>query len=196
MSDGMNFRRVAEIVNGDPDRRFVVVSAPGKRFGNDNKVTDLLYDAHTALEEGGDFHSAFTKVRDRFIGIAREIGLTFDIGAVLDECEREIEAERDRDFTASRGEYLSARVMAELLKAPFIDARDTVRFFEDGRLDAEKTFALVKDALKGKKRAVVSGFYGAYPNGKIKTFSRGGSGPIRKLDGRERISCLRSEDRR
>lgn len=175
MSDGMNFRRVADIVNGDPDRRFIVVSAPGKRFGNDSKVTDLLYDAHSALEAGGDFHAAFTKVRDRFFGIVRECGLSFDMGAVLDECERRIGEERSRDFTASRGEYLSARVMAELLGVPFIDAGDTVRFFEDGRLNAAETFALVKEALKGKRRAVISGFYGAYPDGKIKTFSRGGS---------------------
>lgn len=175
MSDGMNFRRVADIVNGDPDRRFVVVSAPGKRFGNDNKVTDLLYDAHTALVTGGDFSAAFCRVRDRFLGIVREIGLSFDMNSLLDECEREIEAEKNRDFTASRGEYLSARIMAELLGVPFIDAKDTVRFFGDGRLDSETTFALVQEALKGKRRAVVSGFYGAYADGRVKTFSRGGS---------------------
>lgn len=175
MSDGMNFRRVADIMNGDPDRRFLVVSAPGKRFGNDSKVTDLLYSAHDALEAGGDFRAAFTKVRDRFSGIVREIGLAFNIDSVLDECEREIEAEKSRDFTASRGEYLSARIMAGLLNVPFIDARDTVRFFEDGRLNDKETFALVKKAIRGKRRAVVSGFYGACPNGKVKTFSRGGS---------------------
>ncbi len=175
MSDGMNFRRVADIMNGDSDRRFLVVSAPGKRFGNDSKVTDLLYAAHDALEAGGDFRAAFKKVRDRFSGIVREIGLAFKIDSVLDECEREIEAEKNRDFTASRGEYLSARIMAGLLNVPFIDARDTVRFFEDGRLNDEETFALVKEAIRGKRRAVVSGFYGACPNGKVKTFSRGGS---------------------
>ena len=175
MSDGMNFRRVADIMNGDSDRRFLVVSAPGKRFGNDSKVTDLLYAAHDALEAGGDFRAAFKKVRDRFSGIVREIGLAFKIDSVLDECEREIEAEKSRDFTASRGEYLSARIMAGLLNVPFIDARDTVRFFEDGRLNDEETFALVKEAIRGKRRAVVSGFYGACPNGKVKTFSRGGS---------------------
>lgn len=175
MSDGMNFRRVADIMNGDSNRRFLVVSAPGKRFGNDSKVTDLLYAAHDALEAGGDFRAAFKKVRDRFSGIVREIGLAFKIDSVLDECEREIEAEKSRDFTASRGEYLSARIMAGLLNVPFIDARDTVRFFEDGRLNDEETFALVKEAIRGKRRAVVSGFYGACPNGKVKTFSRGGS---------------------
>ena len=175
MSDGMNFRRVADIVGSDPDRRYVVVSAPGRRFGGDGKVTDLLYDVHNLLEQGGDFHAAFQKVRDRFLGIAKESGLSLDMGALLDECEAEIEKERSRDFTASRGEYLSARIMAELLSVPFIDARDTVKFFEDGTLDKEETFDLMREALKGKRRAVVAGFYGALPNGKIKTFSRGGS---------------------
>lgn len=175
MSDGTNFRRVAEIINCDPDRRFVVVSAPGKRFGNDSKVTDLLYRAQETLDQGGDFHAAFTKVRDRFTGIVREIGLSFDVDALLDECEAEIQKERSGDFTASRGEYLSACVMAELLGVPFIDARDVVRFCGDGRLNGKETFALVKEALKGKRRAVVAGFYGADPNGKVRTFSRGGS---------------------
>ena len=175
MSDGMNFRRVKEIINSDPARRFVVVSAPGKRFGNDSKVTDLLYDAHSALEGGGDFHAAFQKVRDRFLGIVRESGLSFDMNAVLDECEAEIKREKSRDFTASRGEYLSARIMAQLLGASFIDARDTVRFFGDGRLNNSETYERVRAALKGKSRAVVAGFYGALPDGRVKTFSRGGS---------------------
>ena len=175
MSDGMNFRRVKEIIDSDPDRRYVVVSAPGRRFGGDSKVTDLLYEAHDALIEGRDFHAAFQKVRDRFIAIVRESGLSFDINIVLDECEQAIMTERSSDFTASRGEYLAARIMAMLLDAPFIDARDVVKFFEDGRLNGPETFELTRCALKGKRRAVVAGFYGALPSGKIKTFSRGGS---------------------
>ncbi len=175
MSDGTNFRRVEQIISSDPSRRFVVVSAPGKRFGGDSKVTDLLYAAQHALEEGGDFHAAFSPVAERFKGIARELGLDADVQKILDECEEETAREKSADFTASRGEYLSARLMAELLGAPFIDAKDTVRFYGDGRLDGETTFALLKEALKGKKRAVISGFYGALPSGRIKTFSRGGS---------------------
>ena len=175
MSDGMNFRRVKEIIDSDPDRRYVVVSAPGKRFGGDSKVTDLLYDAFAALEEGGDFHAAFQKVRDRFLGIVRESGLSFEIGSLLDECEREIIERKSRDFTASRGEYLAGQIMAKLLDAPFIDAKEVVHFFEDGRLNNNKTYELLRGALKGKRRAVVAGFYGSLPGGEIKTFSRGGS---------------------
>ena len=175
MSDGMNFRRVRDIINSDSDRRYVIVSAPGRRFSGDGKVTDLLYDAHAVLEGGGDFHAAFQKVRDRFVGIVKESGLDFDINALLDTCEREIIQENSKDFTASRGEYLAARIMAALLNVPFIDSKDTVKFFEDGRLDNQTTFALTKEALKGKERAVVAGFYGSLPSGQIKTFSRGGS---------------------
>lgn len=168
-------RRVKEIVESEPSRRFVVVSAPGKRFSGDSKVTDLLYSAHAALEEGGDFHALFQKVRDRFTSIVKESGLCFEINALLDECEEEIVRECSRDFTASRGEYLSAKITAALLNAEFIDARDTVAFFEDGRLDAQTTYQKMGRALKNKERAVVAGFYGAYPNGNLKTFSRGGS---------------------
>ena len=175
MSDGMNFCRVAEIIKSDPARRYIVVSAPGKRFGNDGKITDLLYTAHTALTEGKDFHAAFQKVRDRFLGIVKESGLSFDMEAMLDECEQEIIKERERDFTASRGEYLSGRIMAALLNVPFIDAKDVVKFFEDGTLNQSETISFLKQALQGKRRAVVAGFYGALPNGKVKTFSRGGS---------------------
>ena len=174
-SDGVNLCRVKEIVESDPCRRYIVVSAPGKRFGNDSKVTDLLYSAHAALEEGGNFHALFQKVRDRFCGIVRESGLNFPIDALLDECEEEIVKEQSRDFTASRGEYLSAKIMAAMLKADFIDARDTVMFFEDGRLNADETYRRMRGALQNKQRVVVAGFYGAYQSGKIKTFSRGGS---------------------
>ena len=174
-SDGTNFRRVEEIVKSDPSRRFVVVSAPGKRFGADKKVTDLLYAAHAVLEAGGDFHAAFAPVADRFKGIVRELGLELDFQSVLDACEEETERVKKTDFTVSRGEYLSAILMAALLDAPFIDAKDVVRFDADGKFDGETTFPLLQQALKGKPRAVVSGFYGALPSGEIKTFSRGGS---------------------
>lgn len=174
MADGISIRRVAEIVNADPSRRFIVVSAPGKRFGQDTKVTDLLYETYEEFRVTGKLGSAFAKVRDRFRSLVLELGLSFDVGALLDETEREIYAEPTKDFIASRGEYLAGRITAELLGADFIDARDAVKFNEEGRLDP-CTYELLASALKGKKRALVAGFYGADPQGKVKTFSRGGS---------------------
>lgn len=174
MADGINMQRVADIVNGDPSRRYVVVSAPGKRFGGDIKITDLLYETADDVKRTGKTGEAFEKVKSRFVSIVHELGLSFDIEHLLAQTQREIEAENTADFAASRGEYLSGRIMAELLGVPFIDARAVVKFDETGKLD-NKTYSLLRAELKGKKRAVVSGFYGEDVNGKVKTFSRGGS---------------------
>ena len=175
MADGTNMRRVADIVASDESRRYVVVSAPGKRFGGDAKITDLLYETYRNVSETGSAGEAFGKVKERFRGITGELGLDFDIDSLLADTEKEILAERSEDFTASRGEYLSARLTAVLLGVPFIDAREVVKFDAEGRFDGTRTDALLKEALKGKRRAVVSGFYGEDAFGKVKTFSRGGS---------------------
>lgn len=174
MADGMTILRVKKILESDAARRYVVVSAPGKRFGGDIKITDLLYETYENVKNTGKCGAQFEKVAERFRGIVRELDLAFDIDALLAETEREICAEKSADFTASRGEYLSARIMAELLRVPFIDAREVVKFKENGKLD-ERSYGLLAAALKGKRNAVVSGFYGEDVNGKVKTFSRGGS---------------------
>ena len=175
MSDGINLRRVADIIESDPERKYVVVSAPGKRYSGDEKVTDLLYEAQKNLDEKGALGEPFQKVCARFCGIVAELGLEMDVEGLLRETEEEIVRENDADFTASRGEYLAGRVTAELLGVPFIDARDIIRFNESGLLDSERSFLLTSEALKGKSRAVVAGFYGALPDGRVRTFSRGGS---------------------
>ena len=126
MADGHTMTKVKKIIESDPDRRFVVVSAPGKRFSGDTKVTDLLYKCHAELMDHGDCKLAFADVRRRFEGIVKELNLDFDISPVLDDTERRIEEERSEEFTASRGEYLAAVVMARLLGAKFIDAEDVV----------------------------------------------------------------------
>ena len=162
MADGINILRVAEIFRADPARRYLVASAPGKRFGGDVKVTDKLYETYRAVAEKG-VCEPFTAVKERFRGIVREIGLDFGIEEILSETERAIMREKSEEFTASRGEYLSGRIMAALLGIPFVDACDAVRFTEDGRLDCEKTYSLM------------AGFYGADERGKVHTFSRGGS---------------------
>lgn len=175
MADGITMLRVRKIIESDAARRYVVVSAPGKRFSGDVKVTDLLYETYENVAVRGETGEAFEKICDRFRGIVSELGLEMDVDGLLAATQKDILREATPDFCASRGEYLSARIMAQLLDVPFIDARDTVRFGADGRLDGEKTYALLAAALKGKKRAVVSGFYGEDVNGKVKTFSRGGS---------------------
>lgn len=175
MADGITMLRVKSIIESDPARRYVVVSAPGKRFGGDIKVTDLLYETYDNVAVNGETGAAFEKICERFRGIVSELKLDMDIDAILAETGEAIVKEASPDFCASRGEYLSGRVMAELLGISFIDARDVVKFGPDGKLDNKRTYALLAEALKGKKRALVTGFYGEDANGRVKTFSRGGS---------------------
>ena len=175
MADGNIIVEVKKIMESDKDRRFAVVSAPGKRYSGDVKVTDLLYSCQSELNETGGISKSFPAVRARFLDIARQLNLKTDIGAVLDETERRIVSENSTDFTASRGEYLSARVFAEVSGAKFIDSEEVIFFKADGTLDGAKTYKAISEAVDGVKLAVFPGFYGKGADGRVKTFSRGGS---------------------
>ncbi len=175
MADGNVIKSVKNIIDGDMDRRFIIVSAPGKRYSGDIKVTDLLYDSYNALVSGGDFKKAFAAVKARYVSIVKELNLNFDINSVLEETEERIIKERSEDFTASRGEYLCARIVAGVLNAKFIDAENVIFFDENGALNGEKSYKAVAEAVKDAPRAVFPGFYGRGADGKVKTFSRGGS---------------------
>ncbi len=175
MADGNVIKSVKNIIDGDMDRRFIIVSAPGKRYSGDIKVTDLLYDSYNALVSGGDFKKAFAAVKARYVSIVKELNLNFDINSVLEETEERIIKERSEDFTASRGEYLCARIVAGVLNAKFIDAENVIFFDENGALNGEKSYKAVAEAVKDASRAVFPGFYGRGADGKVKTFSRGGS---------------------
>ena len=175
LADGNNIKRAADIVLSDPSRRYAVVSAPGRRFSEDVKVTDLLYACYKDSVEKGNCSEAFSKIRKRFRSIVDELGLSFDIEPVLDKTEEEIETYKSADFTASRGEYLNARIMAVLLGWQFVDAKDIIFFKENGTLDEKKSYPLIAEKLAEAKHAVVPGFYGTDAHGNIKTFSRGGS---------------------
>ena len=175
MADGNVIAGVKKIIESDPSRRFVVVSAPGKRYSGDIKVTDLLYACHKEAIKGGSCKNSFAQVRARFEDIVKQLSLSFDISSVLDQTERRIEQEKNEDFTASRGEYLSARIMAEFLGAKFIDPGEVIFFTPEGNLDGAKSYKAISSAVAGCKLAVFPGFYGADENGRVKTFSRGGS---------------------
>ncbi len=175
MADGNVIKNVKNIIDADSQRKFIVVSAPGKRYSGDVKVTDLLLKCHSEVMCGGNVKAVFAAVRARFVSLVRELNIVFDINSVLDETEALIESERSEDFTASRGEYLSARIMSAVLGASFIDAKDVIFFDENGALDGEKSYKAVADALKDCNRAVFPGFYGRGVDGRVKTFSRGGS---------------------
>ena len=176
LSDADQFRKVAAILQADPTRRFVVVSAPGKRFSGDDKITDLLYKCADLSSRREDFSPAFGPIRERFLSIERDLSIeSAHISEALDQIEAELGTGRaSRDYVASRGEYLCAKLMGAYLHVPMVDAARLIRFTEDGELDMETT-ACYCAPLKDLPRAVIPGFYGAMPDGSIRTFSRGGS---------------------
>ena len=174
MADGNVIKHVKSIIESDKERRFIVVSAPGKRYSGDTKVTDLLY-ACRVTNDREEFKKSFAPVRNRFISIIKELNTDFDIMSLLDEVEEQIYLNNSLDFTASRGEYICAIIMAHVLGAKFIDAKDVIFFNADGTLNSEKTYKCVAATLSGVPRAVISGFYGMGADGNIKTFTRGGS---------------------
>ncbi len=175
MADGRIICRAADIIRSDAERRYVVVSAPGKRFSGDIKVTDLLYKCSDALEAGDmeTFRQTFEKIRVRFLNVQNEIGKDVGVQAGLDEVEQQMLAGAGRDYCASRGEFFAARIMAAVLEVPFVDATEFIRFNQNGTLDPI-TFELGAKVLGQFERAVIPGFYGLGADGKVKTFSRGG----------------------
>lgn len=175
MADGNVILKAANIVKSDPSRRYVVVSAPGKRYSGDVKVTDLLYQCHDQAVKGDlpAFRATFEKIRVRFLNIEKELGKELGLKTLLDEIENRIEQGESEDYCASRGEYLAGRIMAAVLNLPFVDATEFVRFDEKGVL-SDETYRLGAEILKKHQGAVIPGFYGLGADGKIKTFSRGG----------------------
>lgn len=167
--------QVKNIIQSDVSRRFVIVSAPGKRFSGDEKVTDLLYACFEEKKISGKCDGYFSKIRERFCGIVNELGLDFDITPYLDEAEKGIIESETPDFAASRGEYLSAIIMSKVLGMDFVDAGEIIKFTAKGVFDSEFTNDLVSKRLSFYNGAVIPGFYGTLPDGTIKTFTRGGS---------------------
>ena len=175
MADAKSITKVAEIIKQDAKRRYVVVSAPGKRFSQDHKVTDMLYACYHDLQINGECKDTFDKIRERFRGIVADRAIDLDIDSYLDKVEEEMNKYDSAEFCASRGEYLSAVIMAKVLGYAFIDAKDIMVFDENGDFQAELTNEKVKSALASVERAVVPGFYGGDEAGIVHTFSRGGS---------------------
>lgn len=178
MATSENILRCADIVNSEPDRRYIIVSAPGKRNGGDRKITDMLYACYHEVDVNGECKATFDKIRARYEEIASELGLNVNIVEKLKEVEDGLLKYRSAEYAASRGEYLGGIIMAGVLNAEFVDAAEVIKFSSDGEFDSESTNdALVRrlSAIDKNKRVVIPGFYGADSAGMIHTFSRGGS---------------------
>lgn len=174
LADADCIRRVEKIIRSNPKRRFVVPSAPGKRFADDKKITDLLLTWHNLARQGLDPGQPAGIIRDRFCELAEQLGVQFDVASELDRIAIQAGVHKEPDFMASRGEYLNGRLVAEFLNAQFVDPAECIRFDYEGSLDPA-TYDLLGKRLAGEGLFVVPGFYGALPDGRIKTFSRGGS---------------------
>lgn len=175
VADAAQIRKIAAIVKSDERRRFVVVSAPGKRTAGDKKITDLLYLCHSLGEQGLDAAAPFSVVKSRYLEIAEELNVA---GAWewLRDIGQQIAAGADKDWVASRGEWLSAKIIADFLDAEFVDAAEGVCFGSDGRFHAAQTYAQLGARLATVSgMAVIPGFYGLGDDGCVRCFSRGGS---------------------
>lgn len=175
MADASAIRQVKSIIESDDSRRYVVVSAPGKRFKDDIKITDMLYKCYNEVLETGTCKKSFALIRQRYVEIAKDLGIKLDIESILDQTEQEINEKKSADFSASRGEYLSARIIADFMGVEFIDSADIIRFDSHDKLNNDYTDDKVSTILSKVERAVIPGFYGKNFQGEIKTFSRGGS---------------------
>lgn len=174
MADAKQFEKVKSIVQADPARRVVIVSAAGKRFSDDHKLTDLLYLCYAHLKYGVSCDSVFHMIRSRYIEIRDHLELKTDLETEFDALRRKMDAGISQDELVSRGEYFAAKLMADYLGYDFLDSELWLKFNLDGTVDQEKSYEILARMASGR-RVVIPGFYGAMPDGSIKTFTRGGS---------------------
>ena len=175
LANAEQFQKVGDIIRSDESRRYVVPSAPGKRFSADTKVTDLLYTCYDKAEAGEDFTDALTEIKGRFYEIIKGLNLDLSLEEEFRQIEADFKAHAGNEYAASRGEFLNGKVMAAYLGYEFIDSATVIRFDKNGNFDADKTDKLLSKRLQKCERAVIPGFYGGMEDGTVKTFSRGGS---------------------
>ena len=175
LASAEQFQKVANIIHSDDNRRYVVPSAPGKRFSDDTKVTDMLYACYHLAEEDKDFKKELSAIAERYQEIIDGLSLTLSLKDEFKTIEKNFKEKAGENYAASRGEYLNGIIMAAYLGYEFVDAAEVIRFKDNGDFDAEVTNEILEQRLAGIERAVIPGFYGAYADGKVKTFSRGGS---------------------
>ena len=175
VADGIQLTKTKEIIREDPDRKYIVVSAPGKRYEGDNKITDILYLCKTHIEHNLPYDQLFQVVVDRYMAVEINLGVKVDLLKYFEKIRENLRKNPSADYIASRGEYLNAVLVAAFLEYDFVDTANLIKFDEKGRLLTEETDKALAEELAKHERAVLPGFYGSTPDGEIKTFSRGGS---------------------
>ena len=185
LANAEQFQKVVDIIQSDPDRRFVIPSAPGKRFSGDEKVTDMLYDTYRLYEEGGDFTARLKDIKARYEEIRQAFDAPVDLDSEFAVIEEKIKAGAGRDYVASRGEYLNGKLLAAILGFEFVDPAEIIVFSTDGQFNMAATDQVLPPRVKQLKNAVIPGFYGADKTGRVVTFSRGGSDVTGSIIARE-----------
>lgn len=176
VADGIQLTKTKQIIEADPDRKYIIVSAPGKRFDGDNKITDLLYLCKTHMEHNLPYDQVFQVVTDRYMAVKLNLGVEVDLQKHFDIIKENLKKGCSADYIASRGEYLNAVLIAAFLGYDFVDTEGLVLFDNKGRLIQEETDEALRTELAKHERAVLPGFYGTNKSdGKVRTFSRGGS---------------------
>ena len=176
VADGIQLTKTKQIIEADPDRRYIVVSAPGKRFDGDNKITDLLYLCKTHMDHNLPYDQVFQVVTDRFMAVELNLGVDVDLQSHFDQIKENLKKGCSADYIASRGEYLNAVLIAAFLGYDFVDTAGLIKFDNKGRLLQKETDEALRSELAKHERAVLPGFYGTNAeDGKVRTFSRGGS---------------------
>lgn len=175
LASAEQFEKVGKIIREEQERRYVVPSAPGKRFSKDTKVTDMLYQCYGLAEKGEDFKEKLEAIKARYQEIIDGLSLDLSLEDEFQVVERNFMEKAGENYAASRGEYLNGIIMAAYLGFEFVDAAEVILFNENGEFDAEGTNKVLSARLKKCENAVIPGFYGAMPDGRVKTFSRGGS---------------------
>ena len=178
LASAEQFKKVGNIIRSDEGRRYVIPSAPGKRFDKDTKVTDMLYACYEKAENGEDFSGELSAIEARYQEIIDGLELSMTLKPDFEVIARDFREKKGRDYAASRGEYLNGRIMAEYLGYEFIDAAQVIFFDENGSFLADLTNERLSARLKSVERAVIPGFYGACANGTVKTFSSRTDGTI------------------
>lgn len=175
LASAEQFQKVGKIILADETRRYVVPSAPGKRYSGDTKVTDMLYQCYYAAANGENFDGMLKQIKARYNEIIGGLNLKLSLDKEFEIIAENFKNKAGSDYAASRGEYLNGIVMSAYLGFPFVDSAEVVRFKDNGDFDSEKTDELLRAKLAEMPKAVIPGFYGAYEDGRVKTFSRGGS---------------------
>ena len=175
LANAQQFEKVGAIIRSEESRRFVVPSAPGKRYDGDTKVTDLLYACYRKAENGESISASLKEIKERYYEIIHGLNLELSLEDEFAVIEENFKAQAGSDYAASRGEFLNGKVMAAYLGYEFVDAAEVIRFDENGNCDFEETDKLLSERLSECENAVIPGFYGADAQGRVTTFSRGGS---------------------